>query len=262
MNVRLDKVFKCFLLFGLVLGLLPDVVFCAEQVTQIQDVREILNTGEVGEMNKNVSFIIGIVLLLVVPLLIYIWLYNSLVDKEESVMSAWAQVESNYQRRKDLIPSLIKVIAKYLEHERSTILDSTKIRAGQKIDTALTELDKAQRQSTYLSMDKKSVENDDLLDKINKVENAVTTQIRRILVAVETYPELSSADQMIEMQGQLEGAENRINIARMRFNEAVDAFNSAIRRMPATLIASASGFTRKAYFRSDKGSKNAPEIKF
>ncbi|MDN3722349.1 LemA family protein [Roseibium salinum] len=98
--------------------------------TAIQDVSETINQpGEHGEMNRSISWLLGIALLLVLPLLIWVWLHNSLVSREEQVFNNWAQVESNFQRRNDLVPALVEVVNRYLKHERETLSDVTSKRA-------------------------------------------------------------------------------------------------------------------------------------
>lgn len=253
---------------------------------EIQDVRSSLNQPEeIGEMGTSLSKGISTVLLLMIPLLLLllwvVFLHNSLVSKEEAVFASWAQVESNYQRRADLIPNILETVSKYMEFEKETLTDVVGERAkvmgasGSDRKRELSESDmlafrkavdqvsSSQAESASVMRGIKGAPTDQsVLEQLYQAQNAVGASMHRILALSENYPVLRSADQMLTLQAELEGSENRINVARMRFNEAASDFNAAIRRMPASLISSISGFQRKAYFKADDGAEKAVKVKF
>ncbi len=244
----------------------PDVARAPEAV---QDVREALNQPEeVGGMNKSFQGTLSLFLFVVVPLLLVVvwiaWLYNALVTKEEGVFQAWAQVESNYQRRADLIPNVLEAVADYMQFERETLGEIVAQRSG--TQAALPEGLAEELRATIDAITGAQEDSADVLDGISgapvddaalarlaEAQAALGASLGRILALSENYPQLRSSDQVLALQAELEGTENRINIARIRFNEAASDFNAAIRRMPASVIASAGGFRRKAYFASDPG---------
>lgn len=232
----------------------------------IQDVSRSLNQpGGFGEMNKSVSGMIGVVVLLIVPLIAWVWLHNSLVSKEERVFQAWAQTESNFQRRSDLIPVLIETVSRYLRHEKETLENVTGKRGEgtAALAKAIDALAKAQKDSANLlkGQGRDLLENEGVLKNLLAAQTQVGGRIGAIVAIAEQYPDLRSSDQFLQLQAQLEGTENRINLARIRFNEAVSAYNGAIRQMPGSLVAQAGGFKRKAYFQSDAEARRAPEVK-
>ena len=199
-------------------------------------------------------------------MLAWAWLHNSLVGKEERVFQAWAQTESNFQRRADLIPALIETVSRYLRHERETLAAVTEARGASvaSLSAAIERLIQAEKGTTDLIAARGAglVEEDGamaaLFDAHAKVGRSMTT----LLGVAESYPELRSSDQFLELQAQLEGTENRINVARMRFNDSVRVYNGAIRRLPGTLVAQVGNFRRKAYFRSDEEARHAPALSF
>lgn len=210
----------------------------------IQNVSETLNqSGGVGAMNKNLMMTISIFVLVMPVVLIFMFLYNNLVSKEEDVMSAWAQVEANYQRRADLIPNLIETVKATAQHE-SEIL------------TAVTE-SRAKALSIIANPD-----NQDSVDAMIEAQAALGQNLTRLLATVENYPQLRSMENFLALQDQLEGTENRINVSRMVFNESVGDYNAAIRKMPGAMVASFGDFKRKAYFKSDEGAENAVPATF
>lgn len=232
----------------------------------IQEVSQTINQpGVTGEMNKSLSNLLAIMLILAVPVAIWAWLHNSLVSREEAVFASWAQVESSYQRRSDLIPSLVETVSRYLRHEAATLAQVTRERgAGERdLAAAVEELIKAQKASAdLLRQGGKMLDDPEALAAIGRAELQVGGQMQRMFALAESYPELKSADQFLTLQGQLEGTENRINVARMRFNEAVEAYNQSIRKLPGSLVAGVGRFSRKAYFQADEEAENAPKLDF
>lgn len=215
-------------------------------------------------MNRNFSGLLAIAVLLIVPLLMWMWLHNSLVSKEETVFEAWAQTESNLKRRADLIPALVETVSRYLRHEAETLTTVTEQRGGASLAGALDELIAAQKASTEIASrnGEAIVESEADLAALFAAQQRVGQRMNSFLAVAENYPELRSADQFLELQAQLEGTENRINVARMRFNEAVSAYNASIRKLPASLVASVGGFGRKAYFQADAEAHEKPQLAF
>lgn len=217
-------------------------------------------------MNRTISAVVAAALLLVVPLLLLVWLHNSLVSKEEKVFEAWAQTESNFQRRSDLVPALVETVSRYLKHEKETLTDVAKAR-GQAADSlagALDDLIHAQRDTAEAlrEVGRGIVEDETDLRRLYDSQASVGRIMGSIFAVAESYPELRSSDQFLELQAQLEGTENRINVARIRFNAAVRDFNATSRMLPWSLIANLGHFQRKAYFRSEEEARKAPELAF
>jgi LemA protein len=233
--------------------------------TPIETVPAHLNhVGAAGEMNGSLKNLISLWLLglpLVLPLVWLAWLYNDIVDQEEQVYAAWAQVESNCQRRSDLIPDLVQAVNRYLGHERGTLVDVTAERTAalNPLAAALKDLDAARKQAEAPAAEAKP-EAEAVLERLAAAQEALGQSLGRFFGVAESYPQLRSADQFLELQAQLEGTENRINVARIEFNKQVEQFNSAIRRLPGSLVAGLGHFRRKAYFQAAEGSAAAAEL--
>ncbi|MDR0619992.1 MAG: LemA family protein [Bacteroidales bacterium] len=193
-------------------------------------------------MKRTTWIILGVVAAVI---LWCVFAYNSLVSTEESTSSAWAQVESVYQRRADLIPNLVNTVKGSAEFESNTLQEVVEARTaamGVKADPSkLTEEQVAQ---------------------FEKAQNNLSGALQRLMVVVERYPDLKTTANFRELQAQLEGTENRIAVERMKFNEAVKKYNRTIRRFPSNLIASMFDFEKKGYFAAAEGAENAPEVKF
>lgn len=232
----------------------------------VQDVASSLNEpGSVGAMNRILSVSIAVFILVVVPVVIVAASYNGLVNKEEAVLTSWGQVESQFQRRADLVPALVETVTRYLKHERDTLSEITGQRQPDlgRVAEAVNAIAAGQQAlSSTSSGDDSLLENQEALSRLFADSAAVEREIRSLFAVAEDYPDLASSDQFLELQAQLEGTENRINVARLRFNEAVGAFNSAMRRIPGNLAAALGGFRRKAYFRAEEGSDEAQESLF
>lgn len=188
-----------------------------------------------------------IIILCIVGVII-LWgvsVYNQLVNKEESVETKWANVESAYQRRADLIPNLVATVKGYAEHEEGTL-------------TAVIEA-RAKATAMNISADNLTEEN---IQAFQAAQDQLSSAVSRLLVSVEQYPDLKANENFLELQSQLESTENRINIARQNFNEIVKVFNQSVRRFPGNIIASMFGFEKKAYFKAAAGSEVAPKVQF
>lgn len=233
----------------------------------VQNVAEALNQpGEVGAMNRNISVAVAILVIAVLPLLVFVWLYNDLVSKEEAVFEAWAQTESNFQRRADLVPALVDTVSRYLVHERQTLNEVTEAR-GKPVEALAADLDaliRAQQEASEAlrASAGRPPEEGEVVARLAAAERQMGQRLQAILATAEAYPELRSSDQFLQLQAQIEGTENRLNVARMRFNESVRAFNGAIRRLPGSAIAGIGNFQRKAYFQAEEGREGAPELQF
>ena len=171
--------------------------------------------------------------------------YNSMVQKREAVNAQWANVESAYQRRADLIPNLVSTVKGAANFEQSTL-------------TAVVE---ARANATSIKIDPKDLTEENIA-KFQAAQDALKGSLSRLLATVENYPELKATQNFQELQAQLEGTENRINTERNRFNETAQDYNSYIQSFPQLLIAKMFGFTAKGYFHADAGSEKAPAVKF
>lgn len=171
---------------------------------------------------------------------------NSLVSQEENVNSAWAQVENQYQRRADLIPNLVNTVKGAADFESET----------------LTEVIEARSRATSINIDAEDLNNPQAFQQFQEAQSQLSGALSRLLVTVERYPELQANQNFRDLQAQLEGTENRIATERMRFNQAAQAYNTKVRRFPASLIASIAGFEQKEYFQADEGSEEAPTVDF
>lgn len=171
--------------------------------------------------------------------------YNGLVEKDESVNQAWANVQSAYQRRADLVPQLVNTVKGVAEFEKSTI-------------TAVTE---ARSKATSITIDPSNI-TPDQLKKFQQAQSGLTSSLSRLLATFERYPELKATANFRDLQTQLEGTENRIKVERDRFNEAATQYNTSVRKFPTAIWAGIFGFDRRPQFEADEGAQNAPEVNF
>lgn len=171
---------------------------------------------------------------------------NSLVNKEETVSQAWAQVENQYQRRSDLIPNLVNTVKGAADFEQQT----------------LTDVIEARSKASSIQVSADDLSNPQKVQQFQQAQQQLSGALSRLLVTVEKYPELKANQNFRDLQTQLEGTENRIATERQRFNEAVQRYNTAIKRFPANIFANILGYDKKAYFEADKGAEKAPEVKF
>ncbi len=171
--------------------------------------------------------------------------YNGLVKGEENVTAAWAQVESQYQRRADLIPNLVATVKGYAEHESSTL-------------QAVTE---ARNKATGITIDANNMTQEDL-NRFQQAQDELGKSLGRLIAVSEAYPDLKANENFKDLQAQLEGTENRISVARQDFNKAAQAYNTSVRSFPKNIFASIFGFEKKAYFQAAAGSEEAPKVEF
>lgn len=187
----------------------------------------------------------AIVLVVVIVMGITAWAsYNRLVGLEEGVDASWSQVENVYQRRADLVPNLVKTVEAARDFEQETLQNLVEARAmvGQ--------------------MQANGAPTAEQLAAFQANQAELTSALSRLLVVVERYPDLKATEAFRDLQRQLEGAENRIAVERRRFNEASRQYNTSRRRFPTNLMADFLGFTEKAYFESEAGTEQPPEINF
>lgn len=174
-------------------------------------------------------------------------IYNRLVTLQQATDAAWAQVENVYQRRTDLIPNLVNTVSGSANFERSTITEVVEARAS---------VGRVQLPAASAPTDPQQ------LAQFEQAQAGLGGALSRLLVVAERYPELRSAAAFRDLQAQLEGTENRITVERGRFNEAVQAYNTAIRRFPAALLAGMFGHSPRPYFSATPSSDRPPEVKF
>ena len=171
--------------------------------------------------------------------------YNSMIEKEERIKSQWAQVENAYQRRSDLIPNLVNTVKGAANFEKST----------------LTEIAEARAKASSIQVDASNLTQEQL-DAFQKNQDALGRSIGRLLMTVESYPDLKSNQNFRELQSQLEGTENRIAVERNKFNEATEDYNVYTRKFPNNITAWLFSFKQKPYFKAREGSEKVPEVKF
>lgn len=216
--------------------------------------------------NSKNSIAVGLIITL--PLIVIIsatvLIYNGLVAKEERLIASWSQVESTYQRRADLIPNLVKTVKQFTEHEKSVLIGVAEERGGvSDFSKVVSDLSESQKKASELiSGSKDKLGDDAYMAALANAQSNVGAGVTRLFRLVENYPQLRSSDNFLALQDQLEGTENRINTARMVFNEDVRAYNASIRKMPASLIAGMGGFQRKAYFEASEGAETRIDVDF
>ncbi len=192
--------------------------------------------------NKTLWIIIAVVLVL------FFWVrgvYNSMVTQDESVKTAWSQVENQYQRRLDLIPNLVNTVKGYASHERATREGVINARAN----------------ATKTTIDPTNL-NEETMKQFQAAQGERSSALSRLMVVVERYPDLKANQNFMELQAQLEGTENRISVERKRFNEVAQYYNTNIRSFPTNILAGMFGFQPKAYFAAESGAEKAPTVEF
>ncbi len=171
--------------------------------------------------------------------------YNSFVKEDQQVQEAWSKVQSAYQRRADLIPNLVETVKGAADFEKST----------------LTEVIAARAKATSVTVDPSNI-TPEQLQQFQAAQSGLSQSLGRLLVSVERYPELKANKNFLELQAQLEGTENRIKVARDKYNSAVRKYNTLVKSFPENIFSTIFGFKKKAFFESAKGSEEAPKVKF
>lgn len=192
--------------------------------------------------------LIPIIIIALIGLFMYtkaVGVYNQFVDREETINGEWAEVETQYQRRADLIPNLVNTVKGYADFEQQTLTGVIEARSKA---TSIT-----------LQADDLTPEN---IAKFQQAQDQLSGSLSRLLVSVERYPELKANQNFLELQAQLEGTENRIAVARRNFNQSVQGYNSNLRTFPNNLFAGWYGFERKGYFEATAGAETSPTVEF
>lgn len=187
-------------------------------------------------------------LLALIVLAVVLWgtkVYNGMVSMQEGVTSQWGNVETQYQRRADLIPNFVNTVKGAAKFEQET----------------LTQVIEARAKATQVTIDptKMTAEN---LQQFQQAQSDLSSALSRLMVVVEKYPELKATQNFRDLQVELEGTENRISVERRKFNEVAQSFNTYIKQFPQNFLAGMFGFTPKPYFESMEGAEKAPEVKF
>lgn len=186
-------------------------------------------------MKKKIWIVVAV---LVVIICGYCWTsYNSLVELGQGVEKAWSNVESDYQRRADLIPNLVSTVKGYAEHEQETLSQVVEART-------------------------KATAGGATLEEYAAAQQQVTTALGRLIAIAENYPDLKASQNFLELQAQLEGTENRISVSRKNYNEIVKIYNTKTLTFPSNLIAKAFGFEKKELYAAAEGSEAAPKVEF
>jgi LemA protein len=173
--------------------------------------------------------------------------YNTMQANEEAVTAAWGNVESSYQRRADLIPNLVEVVKGYAKHEADTLKAVTEARA----------------RVGSMQVGKDVLNNPESMKKFQQAQGELSGSLSRLMVVVEKYPDLKANQNFLDLQKQLEGTENRINVSRERYNNTVQIFNTSIRTFPNSMTNSLLlHLQRKEAFKAEEGAKVAPKVKF
>jgi len=188
------------------------------------------------------------------PVLLIVWLflvpgcgYNSMQQAEEAVFKAWADIESNLQRRSDLVPNLVETVKGFASHEKETLQGVIEARS----------------KATAVNLTMKDLSDAEAMQRLSGAQGGLSAALSRLMVVVERYPDLKANQNFLDLQNQLEGTENRINVARQRYNQTVEAFNGMIRKFPNSLTNSLLlHLERKEYFKAEEGAKAVPKVKF
>ena len=190
----------------------------------------------------------SVIIVLIVAAIVVVWGitgYNGLVSMDEGVQTKWADVETQYQRRADLIPNLVNTVKGYAAHESETLQAVVEARA----------------KATSMNIDPSNMSAEQIAN-FQKAQDGVSSALGRLLVTVEKYPDLKANENFRELQAQLEGTENRISVARRDYNEAARKYNTSLRSFPKNILAGMFGFEKKSYFEAQEGSEQAPAVQF
>jgi len=189
-----------------------------------------------------------IIIIVVLVIIGYNWakgVNNTAITNQENAKTAWSNVESAYQRRNDLIGNLVKTVQGAADFEKTTLTDVISARAK----ATSTTIDAGNLSATNIA-------------QFQQAQAGLTSALSKLMVVVEKYPNLKANQNFLELQSQIEGTENRINVARDRYNSSVSTYNIQIRKFPASLLAGMFGFEKMERFKSNPGSENAPDVNF
>ena len=201
-------------------------------------------------MNKTLGCVIGVVVALVLLAVVVgvsvFGTYNGLVNRQQAVEAQWAQVENVYQRRADLVPNLVRTVQGAADFEQQTLQNviDARSRVGQ------------------MQVSEEILNDPQRFAQFEQAQDQLSSALSRLLVVVERYPQLRSVPAFQDLMVQLEGTENRINVARTRYNEAVRDYNTSVRSFPANIMAGILGFDRRVPFEAEAGAEQAPTVDF
>ncbi len=197
-------------------------------------------------MKKSTLVLLGVLGFIVILVMWGIGQYNTIFGLNQSVEANWGEVQNQYQRRADLVPNLVNTVKGFAAQEQTVLLGVTEARAS----------------VGKMTVTKEVLESPELFNKFQAAQDQLSSALQRLLVVSENYPQLKSNENFLSLQSQLEGTENRITVARGRFNEQVQQYNTARGRFPGVLIANIAGFREKPYFKAKEGADAPPEVKF
>lgn len=201
-------------------------------------------------MKKFSGWAIALIIVAVCVLLGFGWYkntYNSLVNADEAVSAQWAEVQNQYQRRYDLIPNLVSTVKGAAANENKTLTEVTEARA---------------KVGGVVKISDELLSDPEAFERYQKAQDQLGSSLQRLLAVTEAYPELKTNQNFLALQDELEGTENRITVARKRYNDTAKAYNTKIRSFPASIIANNHGFEKKIYFNATAGAENAPKVEF
>ena len=201
-------------------------------------------------MKKISKGLVALVIVLVCVLGIFSFYkntYNSLVSLDEDVSASWAEVQNQYQRRLDLIPNLVSTVKGYAKHESEVFTQVSEARS---------------KAGGQINISDEILNDPDAFARYQQIQDNLGSSLQRLLMVTEQYPELKADQNFMALQDQLEGTENRITVARNRFNETAKGFNKRIRQFPANIIANMSGFKTRPYFTASAEAQSAPKVEF
>jgi len=201
-------------------------------------------------MKKFPGWAIALIIVAVCGLFCFSWYkntYNSLVAADESVNAQWAEVQNQYQRRMDLIPNLVSTVKGYASHESDVFTQVAEARS---------------RAGGVVNVSDDVLSDPEAFERYQQVQDQLGSSLQRLLAVTEAYPELIADQNFLALQDQLEGTENRITVARQRYNQSAKTFNTKIRSFPTNMIARNHGFDKKSYFAASQEAQSAPKVEF
>lgn len=197
---------------------------------------------------KATLIIVGVIVIIGIVLFSFFGgSYNNMLQKEEAVKLQWSEVENQYQRRYDLIPNLVATVKGYASHEEDVLTQVTEARA---------------QVGGMVTISDEILNDPQAFARYQTAQSELGASLQRLLAVSENYPELKANENFLSLQNQLEGTENRIAVARKRYNEVVQSYNVYIKQFPRNLLAGGYGFTEKSYFAADEGASQAPKVSF